>query len=526
VVTLLLVAITLVTRALGPTDLWDQTQPRTVAYTADILAIGGEAWILPRDAEGLGATKPPLYNWLAAPFVHLLGRDSEFAHKLPSMLGLIALAALLVRIGEPIRLGAGWLAAIMCIASYPFFKLGTLARPDMLLVLWLTLAWWAGTRALLDAATERGADQPPHANSSSARSRSVLWAFLFWSATVAAAWTKGPVAFLPLIHVGLVAWLVLGRPATLRALRLACFGLPALAIMLAWPLGVWILDPAHLSEQLLDKELLGRVAGTGPEGGGGGLLGIVLGLPKMPGYFTVRFAPWSIVALIAIWFAWPRAATRVSSSGPGSSDGLRLLASGAVWVVLVLLVFSASSGKRADYVAPAFPLAALLASWWLLTQGPERGRHRQVWLVVASAALIVGALGVLNSTHSPLRGSGAEAMDELVARARAEARASDTPVRAIRMIAEQLPALVGSGRPSDSRQDRVTAELEAGAGLLLFYDQRLLDPPLRDALEQARRERRLETLWSVSIATKPDEDLQKREILCVRVRQRGALNSP
>ena len=34
-------------RVLGPSDLWDQTQPKTVSYTTDIIVHGGSHWILP-----------------------------------------------------------------------------------------------------------------------------------------------------------------------------------------------------------------------------------------------------------------------------------------------------------------------------------------------------------------------------------------------------------------------------------------------------------------------------------------------
>ncbi|MEE9608696.1 MAG: hypothetical protein V3U03_13225, partial [Myxococcota bacterium] len=69
-------------RVSGPSDLWDQTQPRTVSYTTDILVNGGSHWILPMEPGRRPATKPPLYNWMAAPAVKLLGFPSELGHKL------------------------------------------------------------------------------------------------------------------------------------------------------------------------------------------------------------------------------------------------------------------------------------------------------------------------------------------------------------------------------------------------------------------------------------------------------------
>src|SRR5690554_347651 len=104
----------LIARMLGPSDLWDQTQPKTISYTTDIIVHGGEHWILPLERGALPATKPPLYNWLAVPMVKLLGFGSEVAHKFPSILAICLCWLVLVRLGR--RLDAnndgsvGWLA--------------------------------------------------------------------------------------------------------------------------------------------------------------------------------------------------------------------------------------------------------------------------------------------------------------------------------------------------------------------------------------------------------------------------------
>ena len=76
----------LAARILGPSDAWDQTQQTTIAYTTDMLVNG--RWVVPADRNGKPATKPPLYNWMAAPAVAASGYSSELAHKLPSVIGL------------------------------------------------------------------------------------------------------------------------------------------------------------------------------------------------------------------------------------------------------------------------------------------------------------------------------------------------------------------------------------------------------------------------------------------------------
>ena len=77
-------------RMLGPSDVWHQTQPKTIGYTTDIIVHGETHWSLPEERGEFPATKPPMYNWLAVPAVMLAGSASETAHKFPSLLALIA----------------------------------------------------------------------------------------------------------------------------------------------------------------------------------------------------------------------------------------------------------------------------------------------------------------------------------------------------------------------------------------------------------------------------------------------------
>ncbi|MCH8152894.1 MAG: hypothetical protein IH830_11050 [Planctomycetes bacterium] len=87
-------------RVLGPSDVWDQTQPKTVSYTTDIIVNGGHHWILPMECAEYPATKPPLYNWLAVPMVKVLGFSSDLAHKFPSVIALCLCWLAVVRLGR------------------------------------------------------------------------------------------------------------------------------------------------------------------------------------------------------------------------------------------------------------------------------------------------------------------------------------------------------------------------------------------------------------------------------------------
>src|SRR5205814_10603826 len=131
----LVAAIVFTWRLLGPADLYEKDQPKTLAYTADMVLRG--RWTLPRDVLCQPATKPPLFNWLVAPVVKLTGWWSEPLLKWPSLAGVIAIAAMCIFLGRRIEreenlVGVGILAAMIWLANAPVVRLMYLCRPDLL----------------------------------------------------------------------------------------------------------------------------------------------------------------------------------------------------------------------------------------------------------------------------------------------------------------------------------------------------------------------------------------------------------
>ena len=78
-------------RVAAPSDLYRGDQGKQLDYDMDIAVRGN--WLVQHHEGDVIASKPPLYNWLAAPLLIALGKPSEFAVKLPSLLAG-ALAAL------------------------------------------------------------------------------------------------------------------------------------------------------------------------------------------------------------------------------------------------------------------------------------------------------------------------------------------------------------------------------------------------------------------------------------------------
>jgi 4-amino-4-deoxy-L-arabinose transferase-like glycosyltransferase len=412
-------------RALGPSDAWDQAQPQTISCTTDIIAHGN--WILPLAGSAEPATKPPLYNWLAVPVVKAAGLSSELAHKAPSLAALCLCWVLMVWWGrrfDPSGRGRlGWLAAMCMVASYPFFKLGYLARPDMLLVLWVFLGFCAGTVVLIDA-------RAPHeqwGGRMTAAGR-LGAALVFWLCVGLAALTKGPAALPLLVYAVLAARLVGGRWTALAALQ-PWWGLPlSLAIFGAWVWAAWRIAPEHVVERLGGVEVVGRVLGRGPESSGTGPIGVLTRATFMPLYYLGFFFPWSLASIAAAIRLRRRTA-------PGAAPYWRrlgpcgaMLRGAVLFVVITIVLYSLSASKRADYIAVAYAPGALLAAWWLLDVS---GRWAAAGLRLApvAAALVLSAHTIVNELqpNSPYRGLG-DVMSRFCREAETSLRADPAPV--------------------------------------------------------------------------------------------------
>ena len=373
---------------LGPSDAWDQTQPITIAYTTDMLVNG--RWVVPATQNGEPATKPPLYNWMAAPAVAAAGYSSELAHKLPSVVALVLCFVVVVALGQRVipgamSNGAGWLAGVMFLANYTIFKIGYLARPDMLLVLWMFVGWAAAT-ALLVARDDV---------------RRPWLALTFWGCVGLAALTKGP-AVLPLVLYAVVApRLIAGRWGATRVFGWSWGPAVAFVGLSAWLYAVWRIAPDHMTEELWWREIVGHVTGIGPSPRGP--IALLTTAANMPWYYLARFEPWCIFAILAAGRLW----TRGSAAGPRRWRSMGrtgvVLHGAAIFVVLMIAIYTLVANKRADYIAPAYPPSTLLAAWWLL-QAPSWRR----WLPVVCAPLALACLTIYNTLEpaAPFRGFG------------------------------------------------------------------------------------------------------------------------
>ncbi len=340
-------------RIIGPSVLQRFDQPKTAAYTADIVENG--RWLLPRDMRGHEATKPPLVNWLAAPIV-AAGFWTEWAVKLPMTLASLVTLGSVLWFGRrllqatPNPTAAGIVAAIAWLVNPANVTFVYHCRPDAVLISLMTLAWMTGTVAL-EKSTAREAVPP---------------AIVFWLCIGLGLLAKGLPAVLPVLYVILAARFIHKDWSTSRRIGWEWGWIVAAGIAVAWYLSVAIHHPDHFRDTLIKRELLAPLLGMGETFGNTdvsneGPFLILKTLHSNPIWFMERFAPWSLAALAALIVIRPREWMR------------HPLAPAILWMLLVIICFSFTARKTADYIMPAYPAGAILASWLLLVKMKQWG---------------------------------------------------------------------------------------------------------------------------------------------------------
>ena len=337
-----LFAFIAVLRIVAQSDLHEGDQPKQADYVLDIVCNGN--WIVQHHADGSIMSKPPLYNWLAAPLVMLFGAEDVFL-KMPSLLAGLATALMVFdmarrRLGERAAL---WGCGFMLLTSM-FAKQMYYARTDMLLTCFIVMQFWAIVRW-----EESGPEK------SSYRSG---WIWIFWIAAALGNLTKGPLAFLPHLALG-ATWLLEGRFKERYGRLGVWWGLPlALLPFLIWLGFAYRAEPAAVYEHIIKAEVLDRfrseAAKIEDKGADKSNRNFFYYFPHV----IARALPASLFGLLGIWGAFAEAKNSVWSDKQRGM--LRLL---VVWFFTTLLFFSLVPSKRADRIFPAIPAFCLLGGW-------------------------------------------------------------------------------------------------------------------------------------------------------------------
>src|SRR5204863_6238996 len=219
---------------------------------------------------------------------HIFG-ENDFAARLPSGIAA-ALTALLITVWGR-RMGGeklGWWAAILFTLSLQTFVHAKAAVADMWLVLFMTLAHWAGYELI----------QRPTLNQGAAVSRApwAIWKspFLVFYLSLALGFlAKGPIAWTPLLTVA--AMIISTRDWQLvRSFKFVRGILLTLAVIALWGIPALIQTHGKFFRIGIGRHVIGRSLAT-MEGHGADTFGMYLLL--LPFYFVtifISFFPWSI----------------------------------------------------------------------------------------------------------------------------------------------------------------------------------------------------------------------------------------
>lgn len=374
VVTLILLFVLLVAlRVSGPSDLLEGAQPKQVGYVMDILIRGN--WLLQYEVTGEVATKPPLYNWLAAGICLLFGTEAEWAIRLPSLLaGIGLLLSLFFLARRYFDERVAFYAVLACIASHHFSKLTWFARTDMLMTCLLYLSILAQVEL-----------------------RATRWKpWIIGALNGLNILAKGPVGPM-LFGIFLLLW---GREHQILKSRSAwkSFGIGTAVCLLiggVWCAMVW--NYPQFQEQVIFWQLGTRM--SEPARYRAALIPV--------GHLFSRIAPWPIFSMAAIWMAY---------RGRERRSEIQFV---AYWGLAFLLVFCLIPTKRHDHLLPVYPPFFMLAgvalqrllgpillssSRWVMIPGTlvlltvpllfPWVDQPQVWGLVATAFLC-GAIGFL-----------------------------------------------------------------------------------------------------------------------------------
>ena len=310
--------------------------------------------------------KPPLTYWFQVASFRALGQN-PFAARLPTAIAAALTAVVIFAWGVSLREPrAGFWAAIIFTLCLQTFIHAKAAVADMWLVLFVTLAHWAGYELLRDrlAGNWRSVVVRPGGGG--------IWWWLFYLSLAFAFLAKGPIGWVPL---GTVALAQCGRPVIYFARRFLFVRgiLLLLALVALWGGPALLRTHGEFLAIGLGHHVIGRSFGTMQGHGGGSILSA---LGALPYYFLtvfVTFAPWSwkIPALVrAKWKERDRL-------------DLYLIAG----VLLTVGIFTIVKTKLPHYILPAFPLLALLLARYWLGSGVQEGTLR--WWAGATAALLL-----------------------------------------------------------------------------------------------------------------------------------------
>jgi 4-amino-4-deoxy-L-arabinose transferase-like glycosyltransferase len=375
-----LLALLLFFAYLGHRDLISSHEARAAQNAQRMLDTG--EWGLPVLFDGrVDLQKPPGYYWAVAAAGWLNGGTvTEWSARLPAAIaGLVCVLLVYAFLRGEGRPTAAVVAAVVLATANHFTGIARTARIDVPLACAVTaalLAFYRGCRAeIRDQRSEiRKRGQQDSGLTSGLCPLISVQHLLAALAAAVAVLLKGPVA-LALIGPAAVAWLLIERP---RVPVASWFLIPLVTAAVALPWFVWANEATggEFLRVFFWHHTVARYTGSSP------LLASYPWWYYLP-RFAIDFLPWTpLLVGLAVW--------AVRSGHWRSDPAFRF---GLITFAVMFAVMSTARFKRADYLLPTFPFAAIAvgcaAEAWLASRakpGTVRVAKRAFGGVLAAVA--------------------------------------------------------------------------------------------------------------------------------------------
>jgi 4-amino-4-deoxy-L-arabinose transferase-like glycosyltransferase len=355
----------------------DRDEPRFAEASREM--VERSDYIVPYFNNHFRFDKPPLAYWAQIASYKIFG-ENDFAARFPSAIAAALIALSLLAWGSRLRVASasqarlggnrvGWWAAIIFTLSLQTFLHAKAAVADMWLVLFMTLAYWAGFELIFGKQTFNAQLRKLSPAGGSTSNAQWKWWAIFYFSLALGFLAKGPIALIPLLLVAATKLqdpqLQLAKPfAFVRGIAVTS------AIIALWGVPALIQTRGEFFRVGIIHHVVGRSFST-MEGHGSNSFGMCLLL--LPFYFVtvfLSFFPWSIKLPRLIRQLCGRQESGVSDRGYSGRDKTdNYLIVGAI---LIFIIFTLVKTKLPHYTLPAFPLLALLLARMFTAENSTR----------------------------------------------------------------------------------------------------------------------------------------------------------
>ncbi|MDK8462168.1 glycosyltransferase family 39 protein [Marinobacter sp. SS13-12] len=360
---LLAFAAVMIFTGIGLRSPWPADEPRFAEVAREMVASGN--WLIPMRGGELYPDKPPVFMWSIALFYWLTG-SLKVAFMLPNALCSLLTLGLVFDLGARLwNPRTGTIAVLLLMLAPQFLIQAQKAQIDAMVACWITVACYGLSRHFFTGPAWG-------------------WYFAAWAFMGLGVITKG-VGFLPAFM--LIPILLLGlRDRQLFSdtltWRCALGPLAMLAVVAAWliPMALYVNslgteEALAYRDNILFKQTGERYADS-------------WGHIQPWHYYLTSVIP-------SLWFPLPLLLLGLLRPMAETIRQRPVIVVLLAWIVLVIVFFSISPGKRGVYVLPALPMLALAIAPALSTRRPARwfppiltGLH----LLLAFALISVGIM--------------------------------------------------------------------------------------------------------------------------------------